>query len=696
MKFRLALLASTALVFISNEALAQSAESTPIQLEEVTVEGRRDGQGGVLQANGYVATSGRSATKTDTPLLETPQSVSTVTQQQLEDRKPQALLDAVSYTPSTRVGGYGFDPRYDAFSIRGIDLTHTGVFRDGLRQVNSPNGLFRLEPYGLEGISILRGPAASIYGASSTGGIVDLISKRPTDIPFREVEIQSGSFGRLQGNFDISGPVHSDNSLLFRLTGLARQAGTEIGAVKDDRVFIAPALTWRPTDATTLTLLGEYMDSTTGGTAAYVNAYGPYIDREGNLSYKSIGVTKQFAGDKRYNDFRQQQGRIGYEFEHRFSDMVMLRQRMRFSALGTNQEYVYVGVPGLVRENNWGVVSDTHLETRVRMGAVDHTILTGLDVSRLSYRSKEGYGGVPIGVDPELAYRSRQTQTLAGIYVQDQLKWQNWRLTLGGRHDWLSSEFESSGMEFDRADTKFTGRAALGYVTDFGLAPYVSWGTSFTPNPGTVLSGGVAEPTMGKQVELGVKYDLPGYNASLRAAVFDLRQDNGIVYEVVNGLNQQVQLDLRSRGFELEGVASLTEGLSVLASYSYNDARILKLTPETEGNRLTSVPYHMASLWLDYTFQDGPAKGLGIAGGVRYVGSSLGDNLNRAVLDNEARTYLDAAIRYDLENINLSLKGMRVQVNATNLLDEVSQVCTSGYCYFDEGRKVIASLRYRW
>lgn len=193
-----------------------------------------------------------------------------------------------------------------------------------------------------------------------------------------------------------------------------------------------------------------------------------------------------------------------------------------------------------------------------------------------------------------------------------------------------------------------------------------------------------------------MKYDIAGYNASLRAAVFDLRQDNAVVYEVVNGLNQQVQLDLRSQGFELEGVASLADGLNIQASYSYNDARILKLTPETEGNRLTSVPYHMASIWLDYTVQDGAAKGLGVAGGVRYVGSSLGDNLNRAVLDNEARTYLDAAIRYDLENINPSLKGMRFQVNATNLLDEVSQVCTSGYCYFDEGREVIASLRYRW
>ena len=374
-------------------------------------------------------------------ILETPQSISTVTQQQLEDRKPQTLLDAVSYTPGVRIGGYGFDPRYDAFTIRGIDVTYTGVFRDGLRQVNSPNGLFRLEPYGLEGITILRGPAASIYGASSTGGIVDLISKRPTFLPFREVEVQTGSYGRIQGNFDLSGPVTSDNTLFYRLTGLVRDAGTEIGAVPDDRVFIAPAFTWKPTDATTLTILGEYMDATTGGTAAYLNNYA--TDAAGNPTSLSIGATRVFAGDKRYNDFRQKQGRIGYEFEHRFNDMFTLRQRTRFSALGTNQEYVYGG-SGLTRENNWGVVSDTHLESRVRTGAVDHTILTGLDVSRLSYVSKQGFDAtIPVGLDPVLSYREDQTQTLTGIYVQDQLKWQNWRLTLGGRHDWLTSEYNS-------------------------------------------------------------------------------------------------------------------------------------------------------------------------------------------------------------------------------------------------------------
>lgn len=680
--------------------MAQSPGQRPIRLEEVVVEGRSE-LSGIISTNGYVATSGRSATKTDTPLLETPQSVSTVTQIQLEQRKPQSLLEALSYTPGVRVGTYGFDPRYDAFTIRGIDVTQNGVFRDGLRQIGSPNGLFRLEPYGVEAITILRGPAASIYGASSTGGIVDIISKRPTETPFREVEIQSGSFGRLQGNFDLSGPVNADGTLLYRLTGLVRDAKTGISAIKDDRVFIAPAVTWKPNEATKLTVLGEYMDSTTGGTAAYINEYGPWLDRQGNVASKVIGATKVFGGDKRYNDFRQQQARLGYEFEHRFNDVFTLRQRARYSKLGGNQQYVYIGTPGLTRENTQGFSIDTLLESRLQTGALDHTLLAGIDVSHLSYKSKEAYGGVPLGANPPFLWRTGQTQTMTGIYLQDQIKWQNWRVTAGGRYDWLNSKFEAGAAgaaptESKSREGKFTGRAALSYVTELGFVPYVSYGTSFVPNPGTVLGGSVAVPTTGEQVEAGVKYDLPGYNAALRAAVFSLKQENAVVYEVVNGLNRQVQLDLRSKGFEIEGVASLADGLSVQASYSYNDARILKLTPETVGNRLTSVPYHMASAWLDYTVQQGAAKGFGIGGGVRYVGSSLGDNLNRAVLDNKARTFVDASIRYDLENLDARLKGMRIQVNATNLLDEVTQNCTAGFCYFDEGRKVIASLRYRW
>lgn len=691
---------SAGFALIPAVASAQTGESRAIQLDPVVVEGQGGELNGIISTNGYVATSGRSATKTDTPLLEVPASVSTVTQTQLEQRKPQTLIEALAYTPGARVGTYGFDPRYDAFTIRGIDVTHNAVFRDGLRQIGSPNGLFRLEPYGVEAITVLRGPASSIYGASTSAGIIDIISKRPTEVPFREIEVQTGSFGRKQTNFDLSGPANPEKTLFYRLTGLVRDARTDISAVKDDRVFIAPALTWRPDEATRLTLLGEYMDSTTGGTAAYLNEYGPYVDSQGNILSKATRATKVYVGDKRYNDFRQQQARIGYEFEHRFDEVFTLRQRARYSQLGNNQQYLYFE-PGLTRENTAGFSIDTSLEAKFRTGALDHTLLAGIDASRLSYKSKEAFGGVPLGFNPPFLWRTSQTMTLVGAYLQDQVKWQNWRLTAGVRHDWLDSKFDAGSAGAapavsKRQDEQWTGRAALSYVTDFGLAPYVSYGTSFVPNPGTVLNGGIAEPTTGEQVEAGVKYDIPGQNASLRAAVFNIKQENGVVYEVVNGLNRQVQIDLRSSGFELEAVASLANGLSLQASYSYNDARIKKLTPETVGNRLTSVPYHMASLWLDYTVQEGPARGLGLGAGIRYVGSSLGDNLNRPILDNEARTFIDASIRYDLENLDRRLKGMLVQVSATNLLDEVEQTCTAGYCYFDEGRKVIASLRYRW
>lgn len=284
---------------------------------------------------------------------------------------------------------------------------------------------------------------------------------------------------------------------------------------------------------------------------------------------------------------------------------------------------------------------------------------------------------------------------MTGIYAQDQIKWDRWRFILGGRHDWMSSDF-SNGANFSQHEGKTTGRAAAAYVMPSGIAPYVSYATSFTPNPGAILNGTVAQPTLGEQFEAGVKYDLPGAKASLRAAAFDLRQRNAVVFEVVAAVNQQVQLDLHNRGIELEAVASLANGLNLQASYSYIDAEITRLTAATVGNQLTSVPHHTASLWLDYTVQDGSARGLGMGGGVRYIGSSFGDNLNRAVIENAPRALIDGSIRYDLVNFDPRLKGFMVQVSGTNLLDTEKQVCTSGYCYWDEGRKVIAGLRYRW
>ena len=680
-------------------------DGSPVVLRDPPADGapQAGGAPGVVATRGYTPVSGRTATKTDTPILETPQSVSVVTRQQLEDRQPQNLLEAVAYSPGAVTGIFGFDPRYDAFKIRGIDVTYTGVFRDGLRQINSPNGLFRLEPYGLEAITILRGPAASIYGASSSGGIVDLISKRPLFLPLREINLQTGSFGRIQGSFDLSGPLEDAPTVAYRLTGLVRSAGTEIGAVQDDRVFIAPALTWRPDSDTKLTLLAEYMNALTGGTAAYINTYDP-------LTGTSTGATRQFAGDRRFNDFIQDQGRIGYEFEHRLSDFVVLNQRVRFSALATNQEYVFARFPGRVLEDTSGTVGDTFLDWRFSTGPIEHQLITGVDFTTIDYTSRQGVGSRPFTPTftylPAITYREKQNLSTVGVYAQDQIKIDAWRITLGVRNDWLDTTFKPQSFGFapttyTRDDSATTFRAALGYVTPFGLAPYVSYATSFVPNPGAIQSAGggtpqLAKPTRGEQAEIGLKYEIPAYNALISTAVFDIKQTDGLVFEASTGVNELVQLDLRSRGFEIEATASPLPGLNLIASYAYNDVEILKLSAATEGKTLNASPFHTASAFVDYTFVGGPLDRFGLGAGVRYLGSSFGDNLNTPILDNAPRAFVDAVLHYDLVALDPSLAGVRLQVNATNLLDDVQQICTAGYCYFDQSRRIVANLRYRF
>ncbi|EWY42575.1 ferrichrome-iron receptor [Skermanella stibiiresistens SB22] len=696
------------MVSAAHPAGAQTTEDpAAVTLPPIVIE--RQGAGGeVIDSDGYVAKSSRTATKTDTPLMEVPQSISTITQQQLDDRNPQSLSDALNYTPGTRIGAYGFDPRYDAFFVRGFPATYNGIFRDGLRQYNSPSGIFRTEPYGLEGITILKGPASMLYGASNGGGLVDLITKRPTETALNEIEVQAGNHDRYQTNFDFSGPVTAKGDLLFRMTGLLRDSDTELAAVPDDRVYLAPALTWKPGDDTTLTLLGEFMDATTGGTAAYYN--------------DANGITDYFGGDPRFNDFEQRQHRIGYEFEHRFDETFTVRQNFRYGHLDTKQQYVYITgregdvfgrATGLGYEDVDTVVVDTQGQADFSTGPVRHTLLAGVDVGYVKYDQSSGFGlapdldavtrnyGAQAIASPDASFSGGQKQWLTGVYLQDQLKLGGWSLTLGARQDWVSTEttspdFTTGGRSTrDQSDHEFTGRAGLSYQTGFGLAPYVSYSTSFTPNVGTGPDGAAFKATTAEQKEIGVKFQVPNRNAMITASLFDIEQENGVFFEVVDGVNTEVQRGrLRSRGFELEGTATLDNGINLIASYAYTDLEIEEGAAGTTGKTLSSTPFHTASIWADYKVMSGFAEGFGLGAGVRYTGSSYGDDRN--TIDNEARTLVDLAVHYDLDAVSPKLEGVRLQVNATNLLDETKVTCSSAYCYRDAGRTVIGSVRYRW
>ncbi len=708
----------SALCFLLATASASAQEV--IQLDTVTVEGSGETTGGAVTAqgggvagasasgfrtDGYVARTSRSATKTDTPLVQVPQSVSVVTEKQLEDRKPQTLQDAVGYTPGVRIGAYGLDPRFDAFFIRGLPATYTGIFRDGLREFNNGFSTFDIEPYGLEGLSILKGPAAGLYGSSNAGGIVDLRSKRPTVAAAREVEAQLGSNRRVQLNADASGPLGTSQTAFYRITAVGRDADSDYPFASDDRLLVAPAFTWTPDAETSLTILAELQRSRSGGTFAYVN--------------QGTRVTGVPAGDPSFNDLDQTQGRVGFELERRLDETFTFRQKARYQALDVYGEYAYaIGGPandvvargaGNLAQTLKGVVSDTQLQADFETGAFRHTVLGGVDASHALYANLEGYGAAPALrfsaprfdtpiATPAYSVAAEQEQNQVGLYLQDEIALGGLTLTLGGRHDWVWTR-TASGAPDDlttapgQRDAQWSGRAGLSYLFDSGIAPYVSYATAFSPNIGTDTRGNAFVPTEAEQIEAGVKYQVPGLNALVTAAVFDIDQKNGVFFDVnpLTGTNEQVQRGkLRSRGVELEGTAEVVDGLNVTLAYAYTEVEIVEGTELTTGNTLSSTPRHTVSLWGDYTLQAGALQGLGFGAGLRALSSSFGNDEN--TFQNDARVFVDATVHYDVPDI----EGLRLQVNATNLFDEDAQICSSGFCYKEPERNVIGSLRYRF
>lgn len=686
-----ALLTTAILPLASATALAQEAT----MLDRLVVEAESDD---ILVQDGYVARQDRIGTKVDTPIAEIPQAISVVTQDQIEDQKPRTLNEALSYTASANPNNFGFDSRYDAFYLRGFPAYYNGIFRDGLRQYNGPSAWFKTEPYGIEGLTVLKGPASSLYGVSGPGGIVNLVTKRPKEETFREVEILAGTHERYQAAFDFSGPINDQGTLLYRLTGLGRLADTELPGYSDDKFYIAPAFTIKPDEDTKLTVLGEYSQALTGATAFFYNpSYGK--------------VSDIYAGDPDWNDFLGRQGRIGYEFEHRLNDVVTVRQNLRYHMVDADLKYS--GFNPAPPDRYWGhykedvasFVVDNMAQFEFDTGPVLHTALLGFDYAWSEYDAKAASSVLSIDDirSQPFYFSGGQEMKQYGIYAHDQLWWNNWTLFLSGRYDWVDSTSTDYLMtKTEQDDSAFSGRVGLSYRTEWGIIPYANYSTSFSPNLGFVYDSQtnerrVARPTRGEQIEVGAKYEVPDTNAVLGVAYFDISQEDGTVLDGTfdeAGNQRQRQLDLRSRGFEFEANASFDNGFDLIASYTFMKLEIEKGAAGTDGNELSATPNHIFSLWGHYEFDHGPLMGLGLGAGVRYVGESFGDDLN--TFKNEDRAFVDAAISYDFGARNPDLDGLMLQVNAKNLFDTRKPICTAGNCYIDEGRSIFASLRYRF
>lgn len=709
------------------------AQQASVQLDQITVEGVasavavRDmgvgapadssatsgGGGGPSGVTGYTARISPSATKTNTPLIETPQSVSVVTREQLNDRNVQDLNQALAYTPGVSSNVFGFDPRYDAFFIRGFSATYNGIFRDGLRQSAVGLAIPRIEPYGTEAVTILRGPASGLYGLGSPGGIVDVTTKRPVFAPFGEVWLQAGNYDRYQGNFDIGGPIEGSNgTLAYRLTGVKRQANTYLPGGKDDRSYIAPAFTWKPSADTTFTFLSEYFESRLPGTSAFYNDPG-------------FRVTRFYNGDPAFNDYKQQQYRIGYAFEHKFTPDLIFRQNFRYYGLSLDYPYTFITglsadrtrgsrITGLYQDRLGQISLDNQIEGRFATGPIQHTLLGGLDYVRYDYDRRFGFGTAPdlnlvtLNYGQQAIFRpaftnfQRQAQDQLGIYLQDQAKLGRFILTLTGRHDWVFQNSvditaDSTQTQTDRA---FSGRVGLNYLLTEAVVPYASYATTFTPQVGLDANGRAFKSATGEQIEAGVKYLIPGTNIQAAIAGFDITQSSLLRQDPSNIANQVATGQVNARGFEMEAAANLAPGTNLIVAYTHLDFRFLRQTSfvtgqSINGNSLSGIPGDTFSAFATYALPlSSWLRGLSVGGGVRFAGTSFADDEN--TVRNPTVTLWDAVVAYDFAALDPKLAGFRAQVNASNIFDRNYTNCQAGFCYRGAPATVIGSLIYRW
>ena len=684
--------------------------------------------------DGYVAKRSASGTKSDTAILETPQSLSVVTADQIRTQNAQNVGQALRYVPGivAEVGGGNDGARYDFQTLRGFGYVGTH-YLDGLKATYGIGNLSmpQFDPYFLERVEVIRGPASVLYGQNPPGGLINMVSKRPLEYSFNEITIQAGTDNRIQAGFDFSGPLNDQGTALYRLTGVGKKADNAVDFVEEERFAIAPSLTLKPVAGTSVTFYGSYQNDPEGG------FYGNLLEDGVTRPFPGGGYFRRSfnAGDPSFDRFEREQYHVGVEFDHRINETWSLRHHSRYIKTDAAARGFFAGAfvpPSTIMRSTLDVeaetsafTTDTQLEARFNTGFARHTLLFGVDYLNSEWKNRQEVGaaspldvwnpiyGSPV-IGPTMMFEEGvKEQRQLGLYVQDQIKIDRLIVTLGGRYDWATTKNDTDGFlmlpppfgvlpfatDQTLKDEAFSGRTALTYVFDNGFAPYVSYSTSFVPVLGAAADGTPFDPIKGEQWEGGLKYEPYGLNALFTLAVFEATQEDGLTAGAgICGATpcQTQEGEIRARGVEFEAKAELWRGVNVIGSYTYLDSEVTKSSVVGHiGKKTTAVPKHMAALWADYTIQSGHFAGLGFGAGARYFGETYIDPLNeRTVRD---FTLVDAMIRYDLGRATPVLDGYHVALNASNLFDETTISCSAeNWCNYGLGRVVTGTLTYRW
>lgn len=650
-----------------------------------------------------------TAMKVEVPMAETPRAVSVVNREELDQHAVLKLDESLRYRSGVLSQSYGSDTDADWFKVRGFDAAS---YLDGNRLFSTGYYVWTPEPFGLESVEVLKGPASILYGEAPPGGVINAISKRPTATPQGLVNLQLGNRDLRQVGVDVSDTL-TDNSR-YRLVALYNERDGVLDGTYNERAYLAPSVTLDISDRTTLTLLSSFKHDegvpTNGFFPVYgtLNTSGGQIDPSTNLSQPD------------YDRNRNTQISAGYELAHQLNQTWEFKQNVRFNYndLLLRQTYIFptyegtTAYRGLVYRDGdtKSATMDNQMVGYWNTDSTEQTLLLGVDLQRHVNEGQESdnygmgaintmnpdYSGFP-GFDESTATHQKSTKGQSGLYAQHQIRWDDlWLLTAGGRFDYVETHniSEAKSKNEKQYDDNLSLSGSLMYLADNGLSPYFAYAESFEVLPGIdPNTGNSYKPLEGKLYETGVKYAPSFLDGYINLALFDLEQTNSLVS---TGSGQQTQAgEVTSQGVELEGSVQATEALRLTAAYTYTDA---KTNDTGNGDRRASlIPRHQASFWGNYKVQQGPVSGLELGSGVRYVGSSVGIGAVNAdytpiygSAQVPAHTVWDAMIGYDFA------KNWRAQINVNNLLNDTYVASCDYYCYYGEPRSIVGTVNYRW
>ncbi|WP_241229840.1 TonB-dependent siderophore receptor [Tsuneonella rigui] len=694
------------------------ADTSGDQLETVATTDESGERVIVVTAKAYVPQGASTATKSDIPLVETPQSVSVVSRDQIDLLNFVDAQQAVRYVAGATGENYGPDLRFDFIQVRGFPPKQ---FIDGLATpVTTTIFSNGVDLYAFESLDILKGPASVLYGSAPPGGIYNQTSRRPSTEFGGEVSLKYGEDDFKQLGMTATGAA--TDWLDLRATVMVRDRDAERDFVHAQRIYAAPAATVHIGPDTRLTALAYYQyDDVKGDTNGFLPVQGTLLPNPNGPIRRDVNL-----GEPDYNRYVRDQWGAGFELEHDFGRDWKATINARWSDYSERQDVLYNAFlnadnrtitrsifPYAEDVKSFGI--DGRMAGKVATGAIEHTILAGIDHRTVQNEAFFGFlfaaGGTIDIYNPvynvgapyprpaaDIPYADQHLNQ-TGAYLQDQLAIGGLRLLFSGRYDWV--DLESFGTAKDQH--KFTWRAGASYVTPSGFVPYISFGTSFEPTLGINASGEAFRPTTGEQWEAGIKYDGRDLGSDVdllaTAALFQIKQQNvasasyGPVTAPPLGATQSGEVEVK--GAELEFVARIRNQLAINGSYAYTDSEVTKSEVAVEiGEPLPVTPKHKASLFADYTFQRGGLGGFGFGAGVRYVSKSAGSlpgPFNAVVYTSDSSTLFDAIVHYDLPD-------WRFAINGSNVFDKryVARCAGPNNCTFGAGRQVIGTATYKF